>query len=737
QNQIRLPQLKLRGIIIMKYDFKPTQNLLFLELIACDENSNRGIYNYLLTWYLYSGRPLPRHHVDGNVLMLGGVGYRDAGLYTCLVANAIGDGQSNAVALKVNYRPVCRIPGMQTVEALAEDEVQLECALHATPPLLSYTWWSLPSNLIHQQWDGTERSLARVVAAEGIKVSCGAANALGDSRNPCQFSIKIVGLPGGLQDCKAFNITPDSATVICLPGSDVGLQQHFQGKVFEVGNVSPVWESLSPSAEFHISGLSPSTTYVVSVRAEHRLGQGPETQLHLATTGPHMEQLAPEMVSDNPVQQEMDTEENDEMVMPQIEKGVIVVGFVLVVVGIASGLTMVLVWRSRQNDQGVPPGSSSNSRVGSRRTSTTTQNRQLQDSLLDLPHGAMYDEPTNMQSKELLTTFLPGPTIVTQLTSSVHGGSVQSLPHQQRPGSAASTTTGRRQHRSRSNTITGGHRRHRRQHSSLPRHSRHHSGGGPAIVLEFESDQWRSSPTTTTMLLMKRADATRGQGGFEGQGPHNSMYRSHSSQIGASDNVLFSDSLSNMQMSAVSPVVILPDPAQATDLSQYIASSTLPPSTPAHTHHHHLSTFSPNPSSNLNRCPSPRQLDTHELSSSQITQPLEAATQAHQLSPRVASPTIDPNTPAYNPSIPPQSFPHIRISSPSIDPSTLAHTQSIPPQTFPHITQAHQLSPRVASPSIDPNTPAHNPSISPQTFPHISTSQSQEDIYNTFFTSNP
>ncbi|KAK8734469.1 hypothetical protein OTU49_005825, partial [Cherax quadricarinatus] len=71
--------------------------------------------------------------------------------YTCVASNPEGDGQSNAVALHIDYAPVCEWEGAREVLAVVGEKVEMECRVRASPPQVSYTWESLiVSNSMNQ-----------------------------------------------------------------------------------------------------------------------------------------------------------------------------------------------------------------------------------------------------------------------------------------------------------------------------------------------------------------------------------------------------------------------------------------------------------------------------------------------------------------------------------------------------------------------------------------------------------
>ncbi|KAK8734485.1 hypothetical protein OTU49_005837, partial [Cherax quadricarinatus] len=384
--------------------------------LTCAARANPPAYNFT---FLFNGRPLHRANIVESkpTLTLLQLDYRDAGLYTCLASNSEGDGQSNAVALHIDYAPVCEWEGAKEVLATVGEKVEMTCRVRASPPQLSYTWESViftpnmeqvRSPLHHQDtgltsvgWAVADNSSSGAQRAE-----CQPSNDVGPADRPCVFTILLVDEPSELIGCHYHDVTTDSAGVTCSPGVTSGqLKQTYHIEVREGSTVVAAYNNTEP--RFNITSLAPGRDYVLSMFASHAKGGGQRTTLLMKTHTPKAEQVAPERVSVN-----LNT--HGEEPAPPTETprnsggtpvSVVVSGVVVgVVVGVAVVVAGVVTCRARRGHASSPG-------------KTHQYHNASRDSLLELPQGAMYQSCSSHPSCELLTTFSPGPVVVTQVTS--------------------------------------------------------------------------------------------------------------------------------------------------------------------------------------------------------------------------------------------------------------------------------------------------------------------------------
>ncbi|XP_068205307.1 uncharacterized protein [Palaemon carinicauda] len=348
---------------------------------------------------------------------------------------------------------------------------QQESALRHQDKGLSSEGWVMAANVsgnVMNQW-----------------VECSATNDVAGSSHPCVFSISLVGsseasqgfltpsqalltpsqallsLPGTrhsipdpphslpeppsqLVGCAYHEVTTDSAAVTCSAGStSEKLTPTYHIEVREGNTVILTKNSSKP--RFNLSTLSPGRDYVLAMYTSHRKGRGKETTLLLRTPTPKAEEVAPERVSIN-----LNNELSSDILQPDgdVEEGsglpvnAIVGGAAAVAIGLAGVVAAIVFCRARRS-QNNSPGKSQQFHHASH------------DSLLELPHGTMYQPCTRHPSRELLTTFSPGPVVVTQVTSGRSSIRSSPLPRRSSTRSAPGGTSPRR-HRPRTPSVRGG-----------------------------------------------------------------------------------------------------------------------------------------------------------------------------------------------------------------------------------------------------------------------------------------
>ncbi|XP_068205341.1 B-cell receptor CD22-like [Palaemon carinicauda] len=201
--------------------------------LTCVTRANPPVYN--LT-FMFNGRPLHRQNVitKGRSLALLELQHQDSGLYTCLASNTEGDGESNAVALHIDYAPVCAWRGEREILAAVNEKVKMNCYMKVSPSHVTFDWTSshkfsvtcnlvlcryfetdscwflvaLPKNVFvntgkesalrHQDKGLSSEGWVMVatVSGNGMNqwVKCSATNDVGGSSHPCVFFISLVAL---------------------------------------------------------------------------------------------------------------------------------------------------------------------------------------------------------------------------------------------------------------------------------------------------------------------------------------------------------------------------------------------------------------------------------------------------------------------------------------------------------------------------------------------------------------
>ncbi|XP_068205330.1 uncharacterized protein, partial [Palaemon carinicauda] len=263
-------------------------------------------------------------------------------------------------------------------------------------------------------------------------------------RQPVRNSICTGKPPSQLVGCAYHEVTTDSAAVTCSAGStSEKLTPTYHIEVREGNTVILTKNSSKP--RFNLSTLSPGRDYVLAMYASHQKGRGKETTLLLRTPTPKAEEVAPERVSIN-----LNNEPSSDILQPDgdVEEGsglpvnAIVGGAAAVAIGLAGVVAAIMFCRARRSQNNSPGKSQQFHHVS-------------HDSLLELPHGTMYQPCTRHPSRELLTTSSPGPVVVTQVTSGRSSIRSSPLPRRSSTRSAPGGTFLRR-HRPRTPSVCGG-----------------------------------------------------------------------------------------------------------------------------------------------------------------------------------------------------------------------------------------------------------------------------------------
>ncbi|KAK8753502.1 hypothetical protein OTU49_004676 [Cherax quadricarinatus] len=243
-----------------------------------------------------------------------------AGLYSCVASNIVGDGESDPLVLHVKYVPVCSSTLDQVLGAAKEDQVELVCRVDASPDRVTFRWYfRTPEQLVAldpKLSTAQDRSSVlnyRVVKDDDYgEVLCFAANDLGEQSVPCSFSVVPTREPDAPENCTLTNQTTDTLVVQCRPGYDGGLKQRFILEVFESVESAESVESYGDSEGdsrgvvtnvtvgevpvFAVDDLQPGTSYFLVVYALNDQGASRRRHLHsftLPTVPDHRTRLYP------------------------------------------------------------------------------------------------------------------------------------------------------------------------------------------------------------------------------------------------------------------------------------------------------------------------------------------------------------------------------------------------------------------------------------------------------------
>nr|XP_053628519.1 nephrin-like [Cherax quadricarinatus] len=292
-------------------------------------------YVYKVLWY-HNGVQV-QHNVSAGVivsnqsLVIQRVRRQQTGLYTCVASNIEGDGQSNAVVLRVQYAPVCASGQVHVYGAAKNEEVSVTCRLDAVPPVVHFFWRFNSSGDVvdiaenHVATQGLQSSLSYVARTDldyGTLL-CWGSNALGRQKIPCSYKVIAAGKPNPPENCNLTNQTTETLKVHCVPGYDGGLLQKFIMEVYEAVSQRLLLNITENSApDFTLRGLEPGTSYIVHAYAANDRGSSEKRYL----TGYTIKDVA---------------ERRTAPVRPPPEELVVMTPILAVVVGVVGSLVLV------------------------------------------------------------------------------------------------------------------------------------------------------------------------------------------------------------------------------------------------------------------------------------------------------------------------------------------------------------------------------------------------------------
>ncbi|XP_046444529.1 synaptogenesis protein syg-2-like isoform X3 [Daphnia pulex] len=331
-----------------------------------------------VTWK-HNGRALQQNSSAGIImsnqsLVLQRIDRQTAGIYTCLATNIEGQGESNALALPVKFRPHCQ-PGQQTAYGASRNEaVTIRCAVDAHPATdLSFRWmfnstlavaevpngsistsgWQ--SNVTHRVYQNEQQDYGTLL--------CWARNAIGEQRDPCVFSIQPAGEPSAPYNCTVNNITSNGLSVNCLPGYDGGLTQFFNLQVLQAktDNKAVFNATGVQSGDFGVYSLEPATSYELHIWAENTKGRSSSVVLMAETSISQAVERRAGLVGP--------TTQAVVFHMTPILGALIGIVATLIIVAVA----IVFIVRTRERDDGTPNGSASKLSVNTTQTKSVSQ----------------------------------------------------------------------------------------------------------------------------------------------------------------------------------------------------------------------------------------------------------------------------------------------------------------------------------------------------------------------------
>lgn len=180
-----------------------------------------------------------QHHgviISNLSLVIQNVRLADAGMYSCVAENEVGQGQSNKIELKIKYRPLCR-SGTKKIGTVIGNNITVVCNVDAYPKEKNYQWW------FHEHGHKSEKKMLSQVHTETFThrvknhngfgtIYCQARNEVGWQNKPCMFDIHPGDLPDSVKNCSLKTLKSKDIKITCIPGLSGGLEQRFVLKVY-------------------------------------------------------------------------------------------------------------------------------------------------------------------------------------------------------------------------------------------------------------------------------------------------------------------------------------------------------------------------------------------------------------------------------------------------------------------------------------------------------------------------
>ncbi|XP_049788498.1 uncharacterized protein LOC126191595 [Schistocerca nitens] len=192
-----------------------------------------------LSW-LHNDVPLAHNPAERVIrsnqsLVLQKVSRQNAGRYVCVASNGEGETPSNVLTLRVKYAPRCSEERAVVVGASRSETLDVWCRVQSDPPARTFRWKfnnsgeTMEVDSKHFASNGS-LSLLRYTVRSDLDYGtllCWSDNAVGAQAAPCVFQVVAAGRPFPVRNCSLWNQTASSVEVVCQPGFDGGLPQHF------------------------------------------------------------------------------------------------------------------------------------------------------------------------------------------------------------------------------------------------------------------------------------------------------------------------------------------------------------------------------------------------------------------------------------------------------------------------------------------------------------------------------
>ncbi|XP_068208272.1 protein turtle homolog B-like isoform X2 [Palaemon carinicauda] len=259
----------------------------------CHINANPEVQQ--VVWY-HNGSPVEHRVLQGIIiqnqtLVLQRIIRDSAGFYTCRAKNLEGDGESQPVELKVQYKPYCKRHSKTIYGTALHEPASVTCEVEANPGPVTFRWTfnntsehlPIPASAVTSQDFTSIASYAPKSQLDYGTLLCWAFNNIGEQANPCAFTIIAAGPPDPPKNCTIANQTTDAIEVTCIAGFDGGLIQIFYMEVYDstTGALHRNLSSLEPI--FVLTALRPGVAFLMMTYAANSKGRSPISKLETFT----------------------------------------------------------------------------------------------------------------------------------------------------------------------------------------------------------------------------------------------------------------------------------------------------------------------------------------------------------------------------------------------------------------------------------------------------------------------
>uniref|UniRef100_A0A1B6C275 Uncharacterized protein n=1 Tax=Clastoptera arizonana TaxID=38151 RepID=A0A1B6C275_9HEMI len=259
--------------------------------LICEVRANPEVQN--IKWY--HNNILILRDESSRVVPLNNLTRASSGSYVCVATNQEGTVASIPIHIKVQFAPVCK-PGHESIAvgALRHETLTAKCEVLADPggDSLRFSWTyrkakdvlPVPGSRVSKQGHVSTIQFTPVSELDFGTLACWATNPIGQQKEPCLVQIVHANVPESPHDCKLHNTTAGRLEVICIPGADGGLPQHFVLLVSESEGLNdqaapgvkpglaPLYRVFGSDPKFVLHSLEPGNEYRIQVYAQNAMG---------------------------------------------------------------------------------------------------------------------------------------------------------------------------------------------------------------------------------------------------------------------------------------------------------------------------------------------------------------------------------------------------------------------------------------------------------------------------------